>query len=293
MRFVLPTLVAAALLTGVPVTSAAQAAHATGAFEVTSQLGRKLYALPDDAALRTAQHALAADPGNPKLVLALSLAQANQRQYREAIATDTRGLQAAPRNASLLLERGHRELGLRDFRAAQRDLERAVRLDPKLLQAHYHLGLAHYFQGQFAAAAAQFLRARDLATTDDDLIDCSNWAYVSLRRARKPQAAARVLKRITPAMRNHDPHIAFYLRLIRFYQGTLPASQVQPPKPNDPNDTEAELAFDTVTYGLGNWDLYHGRRRAAQALFRQVVAGQAWNAWGFVGSETELARDKR
>ncbi|MGH9468347.1 MAG: tetratricopeptide repeat protein [Terriglobales bacterium] len=287
---ILPALAAALVLTGGPVAAAAQAARATGAFEVTSQLGRKLYALPDDAAIGAAQRARAADPGNAKLVLALSLAQANRRQYREAIATDTRGLRAAPRDASLLLERGHRELGLREFRAAQGDLERAVRLDPKMLQAHYHLALAHYFQGQFAAAATQFLRARDLATNDDDLIDCSNWAYVSLRRAREPQAAARVLTRITSAMRNHDPHIAFYLRLIRFYQGALPASQVQPPKPKDPNDTEAELAFDTVTYGLGNWDLYHGRRRAALALFRQVVAGQAWNAWGFIGSETELAR---
>lgn len=292
MRFFLPMVVAAGLLSVGAIVASAQTAPATGAFEVTSQLGRKLYALPDDAAIHAAQRALAADPNNPKLVLALSLAQANQRQYREAIATDTRGLRAAPLNASLLLERGHRELGLREFRAAQRDLARAVQLDPKLLQAHYHLALAHYFQGQFAAAATQFLRARDLATTDDDLIDCSNWAYVSLRRAGKAQAAAQVLKRITPAMRNHDPHIAFYLRLIRFYQGALPASQVQPPKPTDPNDIEAELAFDTVTYGLGNWDLYHGKPHAARALFRQVVTGQAWNAWGFIGSETELARGK-
>jgi len=64
-----------------------------------------------------------------------------------------------------------------------------------------------------------------------------------------------------------------------------------PPKPANPNDVEAELAFDTVTYGVGNWHLYnkHDTKRAT-ALFREVVVGNAWNAWGFVGSEVELAR---
>lgn len=285
-------LMLAAAVTMFPVPAAAQTAPARGAFEVTSQLGRQLYAQPDDSAIRTAQRALKADPGNPKLVLALSLAQANRRQYREAIATDTRGLEAAPNDAGLLLERGHRELGLREFRLAQRDLERAVHINAQLAQARYHLGLAHYFQGQFAAAGAQFLRARDLATTDDDRIDCSNWAYASLRRAGKTSAAAAVLRRITPAMKNNEPHIAFYLRLIRFYQGVVPEAEVQPRRPTNPNDTEAELAFDTVTYGLGNWHLYHGDRSTARRLFEQVVTGQAWNAWGFVGSETELARSR-
>ena len=287
---ILGGILAAAAVAAIP--AAAQSAGARGAFEVTSLLGRKLYALPDDDAVRAAQRALTADAGNPKLVLALSLAEANLRQYREAVATDTRGLNASPRNADLLLERGHRELGLREFEAAQRDLERAVKIDPKLLQAHYHLGLAHYFQGQFAAAGAQFVQARDLATSDDDRIDCSNWAYVSLRRAGQESAAAAVLRRVTPAMKNQEAHIAFYLRLIRFYQGALPEAQLQPARPANPNDTEAELAFDTVTYGLGNWHLYHGDRSGARARFEQVMSGQAWNAWGFVGSEVELARTR-
>lgn len=284
-------LILTVLGSGLPARTAAQNPSSAGAFEVTSQLGRKLYALPDDAAVRAARRSLAAAPMNLNLALALSLAQANRRQYREAIATDTRALAVSPRDAAMLLERGHRELGLREFKRAQRDLERAVRLQPKLLQAHYHLGLAHYFQAQFATAAAQFLQARDLATSDDDRIDCSNWAYVSLRRARQATAAAAVLERISRTMSNKEPHIAFYLRLIRFYQGALPESQVQPPKPAHPGDTEAELAFDTVSYGLGNWHLYHGDRQAARAIFAQVVTGQAWNAWGFIGSETELARE--
>ena len=259
-------------------------------FEVTSKLGRKLYALPDDTAIIEARKKLAADPKNPKLVLALSLAEANRKQYREAIGTDTKGLAASPDNVDLLIERGHREVGLREFAAAQRDLQRAASLDPRQLGAFYHLGLAHYFQGQFAAAAAAFRKARALAKTNDDLIDCSNWLYVSLRRANQPKEAAAVLQRITPQMTNKEPHIAFYLYLVRLYQGILPEQKVLPPKPANPNDVEAELAYDTVAYGVGNWHLYHHDPGRAEALFKQVVSGHAWNAWGFIGSEVDLAR---
>lgn len=264
-----------------------------GAFEVTSLLGRKLYAQPDDAAVIAARKKLATDPKDVKLVLALSQAQAGRRQYREAIATCTKGLTFAPKSADLYIERGHREVGLREFRAAERDLAHAAALDPTKLDAFYHLGLAHYFQGQFAAAADSFRKALALAKSDDSVIDCSNWLYVSLRRAGQPAQAAEVLKRITPGMKNTEPHLLFYLHLLRFYQGTMSEKDVLPPKPAGPNDTEAELAFDTVTYGVGNWRLYNNHdAKGAAELFRQVVTGNAWNAWGFVGSEVALARSR-
>lgn len=262
-----------------------------GLFEVTSKLGRKLYAQPDDSTISAARKKLAADPKNPKLVLALSLAEAGRKQYREAVATCTRGLAASPNNVDLLVERGHRELGLREFAAAQRDLQRAATLDPSKLVAFYHLGLAHYFQGQLAAAAEAFGKARALAANNDDLIDCSNWLYVSLRRANKPAEAAAVLKRITPEVKNREPHLAFYLRLLRLYQGAMKEDQVLPAKPTNPDDTEAELAYDTVAYGVGNWHLYNNHdSKRAEELFKLVVTGEAWNSWGFVGSEVELAR---
>jgi tetratricopeptide (TPR) repeat protein len=263
---------------------------ATGALEVTSGLGRKLYALPDDDAVIAARKKLEADLQNAKLVVALSQAMAGRRQYREAVDVCTKGLAATPDNADILIERGHRELGLRLFAAAQSDLEHAASLDPKKIDAFYHLGLAHYFQGQFDAAADAFRKALALAPDNDNIIDCTNWLYVSLRRANKADDAAQALKRITSDLKNTGPHYAFYLRLLRFYQGSLFEAQVQPQKPTDPNDVETELAFDTVTYGVGNWHLYTGDPDRPAELFKQVVTGNAWNAWGFVGSEVELVR---
>ena len=275
-----------------PVRSATQAAARSGALELASGLGRKLYALPDNDAVVAARKKLDANPKDPKVALALSQAQAGQRQYREAVVTCTKGLAASPNNVDLLIERGHRELGLRQFTAAQKDLERAAPLDPKRLDAFYHLGLAHYFQRQFAAAAEAFRKGLALAPDNDSVIDCSNWLYVSLRRANKPNDAAAVLKRITPDMTNKEPHLAFYLRLLRFYQGAASELQTLPQKPKDPNDIEGELAFDTVAYGVGNWHLYSHDPEQPEQLFREVVTGNAWNAWGFVGAETDLARMK-
>jgi tetratricopeptide (TPR) repeat protein len=249
-----------------------------------------LYALPDDdGSIAAAKKSLAADPKNPALCLTLSKAEAAKRQYREAVATCSAGLSFDPKNADLYLERGHRELGLREFKQGLADLNRAMELDPKKLDAQYHLGLAHYFLREFQPAAQSFQSALALAKTSDNIIDCSNWAYVSLRRAGQTQAAAEVLKRITPGMKNQEPHLLFYLRLLRFYQGSISGKDVVPPKPVDPADVEAELSFDTVSYGVGNWHLYNNERGLAREFFSRVVTGNAWNAWGFIGSELELA----
>jgi hypothetical protein len=90
-------------------------------------------------------------------------------------------------------------------------------------------------------------------------------------------------------MRNTEPHLLFYLRLLRFYQGKLPEQDLLPPAPKGASDIEGELLFNTVNYGVGNWHLYHGDPATAEKFFRRVVAGYAWNSWGFIGSELELS----
>ncbi len=267
----------------------ALSAQTQGAFETSSLLGRKLYAQTDNDAVAAAKAGLAGSSPSAAEYLALSKAQAGRREYQEAVKTDTEALSKYSENADLLLERGHRELGLREFVEAQKDLEHAVRLDPGNLDSHYHLGLAFYFQGRFAEAAVHFGHARDLGRSDDSLIDCSNWLYASLRRADKRNEADEVLTRITPAVHNTEPHLAFYLSLLRFYKGERTEQQILPARPT-PGDTEAELSFNTINYGVGNWHLYNSDKSAASTYFEKVVSGSAWNSWGFIGSETELAR---
>ncbi len=269
------------------------ASIASAQVEVKSLLGRDLVALPDnDGTVQAAKRQLDSDPKNVALIVALSKAYAAKRQYRNAIQICSKGLVVAPDSSDLYLEKGHRELGLRKFGAARSDLSKAIELNPKALEAYYHLGLSYYFERRFDKAGEAFGKAIDLAKTQDNLIDCANWTYVSLRRAGQDEAAAKVLARITPDVKNTEPHLFFYLQLLHFYQGKLKEEEVLPKKPSSADDIEGELSFDTIGYGIGNWYLYNHKAAKAREYFKNVVSGAAWNSWGFIGSEIELSRNE-
>jgi tetratricopeptide (TPR) repeat protein len=262
--------------------------------ECTSASGRKFYSLPDDkGVVAAARKSLEADPKSPDLLLKLAQAQAAVREEREAIATCARGLAIAPENDALYTERGHRELPLREFTRARDDLSRAAKLNPKNMAAYYHLGLAHYFLGDFGQAADAFQHAVDTAPNTDERIYSTNWLYASLRRAHEDQKAAQAAAVITGEMKNTEPHTLHYLNLVRLFQGVMKESEIVPPQPSaDSTDTEAELRFDTVAYGVGNWYLYGGDAAKARDYFRRIVKGRVWITWGFIGAEVELARQQ-
>ena len=261
--------------------------------EITSPLGRSFQSQPDDkAVVSAAETALAEDPKNVKLFLKLSQAQALVWQEKEAVLTCTRGLAIDPDNADLLTERGHRELPLRQFDRARDDLKRAIALDPKQTEAYYHLGLAHYFLGEFSPAADAFCTGRELVSTQDSLVNFTNWCYAALRRAGRKDEAVKALEKVPPEMKSNAGHTEFYFNLVRFFQGLKTEAEILPPAPKDPSDTEAELTFDTVTYAVGNWYLYNGNSAKAMDYFARVAKGRVWVTWGFIGSETELAHRK-
>lgn len=263
-------------------------------YQVTSPQGTKFSSLPDEkGAVAEAEKALSADPKNPALLLKLAQAESGIWQDREAVATLTRALEISPKDAQLYTERGHRQLPLFEFTKARADLTRAVELDPKRMDAYYHLGLSNYFLGGFAKAADAFRHAVEFAPDTDERINSTNWLYASLRRANQPAEAARAAAAITPEMKNSAAHTLFYLNLVRFFQGAIPEAQALPPEPPAGNaDMEAELRFDTVAYGVGNWHLYNHDPAKAEQYFRRVAKGHVWVTWGFIGSEVELERMK-
>ncbi|MGA2196004.1 MAG: tetratricopeptide repeat protein, partial [Bryobacteraceae bacterium] len=78
---------------------------------------------------------------------------------------------------------------------------------------------------------------------------------------------------------------------VRFFQGRVSETEALPPEPPAGNtDSEVELPFDTVAYGIGNWHLYNGEPAKAEEYFRRVLKGHVWITWGFIGSETELQK---
>ena len=260
-------------------------------YEITSPLGTKRYSLPDEKlVVVAAQRELAAHANSAQAFVKLSQAHAAVWEEREAVSACSRGLLAVGENADLLTERGHRELPLRDFERARKDLSKAVQLSPKRMDAYYHLGLANYFLGDFNDAAEAFRHAVEFAPDDDERINSTNWLYASLRRAGRAKDAEAAAAAIGPEMTNSAPHTLHYLNLVRLFQGRMAEADVLPPQPpRGSTDTEAELGFDTVGYGVGNWHLYNGEAGKAREYFSKVAEGRVWITWGFIGSENELA----
>ena len=77
-----------------------------------------------------------------------------------------------------------------------------------------------------------------------------------------------------------------YHDLLRMYKGEIPADSVlQADASGEMSVTDA-----TAAYGIGNWHLYNGRRAEAERIFRRILAGGQWGAFGYIAAEAELAR---
>ena len=94
--------------------------------EYRSPAGVEYRAQRDTGAIARAESALAADPRNVDKIIGLGVAQSGVRQYREAVATFTRGVKIAPNHALLYRWRGHRYLSTRQFDKAMDDLQRGA-----------------------------------------------------------------------------------------------------------------------------------------------------------------------
>ena len=273
-------------------TMAASFAAQEAAPELISPLGRKLYAEPAtgealqklQAALQEAAGKLERDPENADLLIAYGRALAGLWRYREAIDVYTKGIALHPQNALFYRHRGHRFISTRQFDRAVADLTKADTLLPNDYDILYHLGLAHYFQGEFEKSLPAYERCLAAAKDDGSRIAVSNWYHHALRRAGKKAEAEKVLAAITPHM-NAGENLS-YLNLLLFYKGLKPEEELLKAA------AETPLDLATTGYGVGAWYLYSGAPDKARALFEKVVETPYWPAFGFIGAETELVRLK-
>jgi hypothetical protein len=79
-----------------------------------------------------------------------------------------------------------------------------------------------------------------------------------------------------------------YHRLCLMYRGELSPEELLGEAVAGGEDPGVDDA--TVAYGVGNWYWVHDRRGEAVALWRRVLDGRAWHAFGHVAAEAELAR---
>lgn len=226
-------------------------------------------------------------------------------RFRDAIAIFSTGIQNHPEDARLYRHRGHRYITLRVFELAVSDLTYAASLMRKRddqtepdglpnarniptgtlkFNIWYHLGLAYYLMGDLEAARRAYRECLKVSTSPDMRCATSHWYYMTLRRLGRNGEARALLK---PIRRDLDViENRSYLRLLLMYKGELPVDSLLAPGAGD----QAALDDATIGYGVANWHLYNGRAAAAESLFRRVVAGPQWPAFGAIAAEAELKR---
>jgi tetratricopeptide (TPR) repeat protein len=236
----------------------------------------------DTGPVARAQRELAADPRNVDKIIALGVAQSGARQFREAIESFTKGLAVAPNNAMLYRWRGHRYLSVREFDKSMADLTRGYAIDSTNYGILYHLGILHFLNGDFDAAARMFTKAQPLSPNPGELAGSTDWLWMSLARAGKMNAANAMLARRPDSLKT-EPGYAYTQRL-RLYRG-----EVTPASFFTPADT-ADVQVATLNYGLGNWYLVRGDTANARAAFERSVKSGGWPGFGFIVAERELAK---
>lgn len=245
-----------------------------------SPAGVEYRSLPDTDAIKTARAALAAEPRSVARIIDLGVAQSGARQFREAIATFTRGLEIEPDNATLLRWRGHRYLSVRELDRASADLTRGAALDPAIYGIWYHLAIVQYLRGDFAAAAASFAKAQPIAPDAGELAGSTDWLWMSLSRAGRSGDAKAMLDRRP----DNKPATNAYARRLQLYRG-----EIDPDAVLTPADTD-DVQVATLAYGLGNWYLIRGDKDQARKWFERSIQSGGWPAFGFIASEVELRR---
>jgi len=241
--------------------------------------GVEYRSLPDTDAVKAARAALEANPKNIALIVDLGVAQSGARQFREAIATFTRGLELEPNNALLLRWRGHRYLSVREFDRAFADLSRGSQIDPTIYGNWYHLGVVQFLRGNFADAAVSFARAQPIAPDPGELAGSTDWLWMSLSRAGRGVEAKAMLDR-----RPEKPVENAYTRRLKLYRG-----EIGPEAVITAADTD-EVQVATLAYGLGNWYLVRGDQAQARKSFERSIKSGGWPGFGFIVSEAELRR---
>jgi tetratricopeptide (TPR) repeat protein len=280
--------------------------------EATSLFGKPLISTPPtgetkvrlEADLVKAQAEYDRNPSSADAAIWLGRRLAYLGRFNDAIAAYTRGIQQHPDEARLYRHRGHRYITIRKFDLATADLRRASQLvagkpdevEPdgapnragiprSTLQSNiwYHLGLAQYLSGDFNAALASYREGLKVSRVNDDmLVATSDWLYMTLRRLKRDDEARQVLEPIRDQMDILE-NTAYHARLL-MYKGARSADSVLN------LNTADDVQIATQGYGVGNWYLVNGDMRKAREIFERVVAGTAWQAFGWIAAEADLKR---
>ena len=234
---------------------------------------------------------------------------AYMQRYPEALAVYDQGLARYPDSYRLLRHKGHRHISRREFDLAINAFSRAWALMPKNVtetepdgipnalneplsntqfNVLYHLALAYYLKGDYAAAAGVWSECLDYSPNPDLLVATTDWLWMTLMRLGRNDAAEALLDAITPDLEVIENDS--YLRRLRMYRGELTPKDLMASDADDPADRA--LALATQGYGVANWYLLNAAPEKAAAIWAEIRATRSWSAFGYIAAEVDAARAK-
>ncbi len=299
-----------ALAAGAPANAAHDQAMQPAA-EAHTLAGEPLYPTPLSAEasarlhadLAAARAAFDADPDEMNTIW-LGRRLAYLQRYREAIEVFSDGLARHPASYRLYRHRGHRHISMRDFDAAIADLERANELMPKGItetepdgmpnpqgvplsntqfNVLYHLALAHYLNGDFAAALPIWRECLEYSDNADLQVATTDWLYMTLRRDGQHEAAARLLASVPADFEVIEDE--GYRQRLRLYRGEASVDELFTSDADD-----AGLTLVTQGYGIANWYFYNGDHARAAEIWQQIRETGVWAAFGYIAAEADAYR---
>jgi tetratricopeptide (TPR) repeat protein len=223
-------------------------------------------------------------PDDPENVILYGRRLAYLWRYHEAIDVYSGGIKNFPDHFMLYRHRGHRYISIRKFDKAVLDLSKAAELNNRDFDIWYHLGLAHFLNGDFEKALSAYESCLGVSEDDESKVAVSHWLYMTLRRLERLDDAIKVINNIIEGMEVEENQS--YYDLLNFYKGQKSAEDIF----NIEEASDLELA--TIGYGIGCWYLYNNDKATAKTYFEKIVETKYWPAFGFIAAEAELFRMK-
>lgn len=226
--------------------------------------------------------------------------------YREAVRIYSQGLERFPSSYRLYRHRGHRFITLRKFDKAVEDLLRAsyligkrpleieqdglpnklnIPLSNTQFNIYYHLGLSYYLKKDYENSFGAFEKCLEFSHNDDLMVAVSYWMYLTARKLGEKKEPLEILSRINPEMELIENDA--YLKLLLLYKGDITIKDFSSWMDKDDIDRA------TIGYGLGSWYFFMGDIVKAYDIFKSVIEGDNWAAFGYIAAEVELSRSNQ
>ncbi len=226
-------------------------------------------------------------------------------RYDLAIETFTKAIKDFPEAYEPYRHRGHRYITIRIFDHAISDFNKAAELmegDPIQIEKDgmpnkqniplsniqfnvwYHLGLAHYLEGNWEEALEAYKKCLEVSDNTDLQVATMDWYYMTLIKLGRDAEAKKLIAPVTAELDIIENES--YRKRILMYKGEL--------QPDDlvagSSDGDERLNYVTQGYGVGNHYLAQGDTVRAKEVFQKVIDTQYWAAFGYIASEMELVK---